>query len=338
MWHIDKHTADFETRYKECLLPELLKRVWRELSDNEKNVLMPYGEHDESILGKLLIASPKVLFEMNESLMKGLMPTYNDAELDDYLKALHNPKVQAGSREQSLINKYQKQLKKLHEAFDYPGQLSQNKSRSYKLVRTINRNTCVYCNRQYAFNIEKDGGSNDANRYARPALDHWFPESVYPLLSLSLYNLIPSCTICNSSAKGDTIFRLTTHVHPYNTTQNTPEWKFHYRPSSNGGWEVYLDGYADDKEERTAKAFVLEEAYQCHSQLELNDLLKVAMENGGSYLPTLFANVMHNINGVSRAEAYRILFGTEMIPNKYDNRPFSKFKKDILDQLGVRFE
>lgn len=337
MWHIDKHTVKFEEDYKNSLLPKLLERVWIMLS-NYRGVLMPNGQSDDSILTKLLIAEPQQLFTINSQLMAQIIIGYNDVELDAYLLALHRPDSQRSAQDVRLITKYKQVLHNLHEAFDYPGQLSQNKSRSYKLVRTINHNTCVYCNRQYSFNIETDGGSNDFNRFARPALDHWFPESVYPLMSLSLYNLIPSCTVCNSSAKGDTIFRLNTHIHPYCTTKNNPNWKFRYRVSSNGGWEVYLDEYADDKEKRTAEAFVLKEAYQCHSQLELNDLLKVALENGGSYLLTLFTNVLQNINGVSRAEAYRILFGTEMISDKYDNRPFSKFKKDILEQLGVRFE
>lgn len=337
MWHIDKHTAEFEEKYKNSLLPKLLERVWNRLP-NYRDVLMPNGQSDDSFLTKLLIAEPQQLFTINSQLMDQIIIDYNDVELDNYLKALHRPMSQRSVQDIQLITKYKQTLNILYETFDYVGQLSQNKSRSYKLVRTINHNTCIYCNRQYSFNIEKDGGSNDSNRFARPALDHWFPESVYPLMSLSLYNLIPSCTVCNSSAKGDTIFRLNTHVHPYCTTKNNPNWKFRYRVSSNGGWEVYLDEYADDKERHTAEALVLAEAYQCHSDLELNDLLKIAMENGGSYLSTLFANVLKNIKGVSRAEAYRILFGTEMIPDKYDNRPFSKFKKDILDQLGVCFE
>jgi hypothetical protein len=35
----------------------------------------------------------------------------------------------------------------------------------------------------------------------RPALDHFYPESLYPFLAISHYNLVPSCHQCNSSVK-----------------------------------------------------------------------------------------------------------------------------------------
>ena len=40
----------------------------------------------------------------------------------------------------------------------------------------------------------------------RPQFDHWFPKKKYPLLAISFYNLIPCCTYCNSSVKGDIEF------------------------------------------------------------------------------------------------------------------------------------
>lgn len=333
MWHLDPISTTLKNWYKDKMIEGLANRVWAkpELSQH----LMPGGATDISILEHFLLDEPSDLFALNNRLMPHLIQGYNDAELGDYQMAL-NKKQHRSASEQQLVDKYQSTLELIVHTFDYQGQLSGNKSRSYYLTRNIGHNTCVYCNRQYAFNIEKDGGTNDANRFARPALDHWFPKSVYPLLSLSIHNLIPSCTVCNSSAKGDTIFRLTTHVNPYTTTTNNPGWHFDYKPAIGGGWEVLLEDFANAKEEETAKAFFLKETYQAHAELELNDTLELAMQNGGSYVPTLIKYVMNNIKEASIEDAYRLLFGTEYDLSKQDNRPFSKLKRDILDVLKIK--
>lgn len=337
MWHLDDPSPDLIQWYKGRMLTGLADRVWNKsgFTVAEKTVLMPNGANDTSVLEHLLTDKPQDLFARNNTLMPVFIPQYDDAELDNYVKALHNFPAYRTPAQNALLAKYQQKLKQIHETFAYPTELSGNKSRSYRLTREIGENTCVYCNRQYAFNIEKDGGKNGGTRFARPALDHWFPESIYPLLSLSIYNLIPSCTVCNSSAKGDTIFRLSTHVNPYCTTSNDPSWKFDYKPNVNGGWDIAFDSLTDPKEKATAEAFVLGEAYQAHAELELKDLLTIALENGGSYVPTLIKHILTNVNGVTKESAYRLLLGTEFDADKYDERPFSKFKKDILEKAGV---
>jgi len=336
MWHLDPPSEALCRTYSERVLEKLGKRVWDSPSLNidEKTVLMPNGKDDYSTLKDLLLSKPQELFDLNNQLMPHFISEYNDDELDDYVKAKHTPNQYKSASQVQLINKYKPKLDILFEAFDYKHTISQNKSLSYLITKNIGGNTCVYCNRQYTFNIEKEGGRNDDNRFARPDLDHWFPESIYPLLSLSLYNLIPSCSVCNSSAKGDTIFRLSTHVHPYITTSYSPTWKFDY-VDTGGNYEVRLDKLTDAKEVATAAAFFLKEAYQCHSELELKDLITIAKANSGSYIPTLLKAIIENVGSITKEEAYRILFGTEMAEDKYDDRPMSKFKRDILEKLGI---
>lgn len=333
MWHLDPISTALKNWYKDKMIEGLVKRV--RAKPALSSLLMPGGETDFSILEHFLLDEPDDLFALNNRLMPLLVPGYDDAELEDYQKAL-NKKKNRSAIELQLVDKYKPTLELIIDTFDYQGQLSGSKSRSYYLTKNIGHNACVYCNRQYAINIEKDGGKNDDSRFARPALDHWFPKSVYPLLSLSIHNLIPSCTVCNSSAKGDTIFRLTTHVNPYTTASNDPGWHFDYKPAVGGGWEVLLKDYADAKEEETAKAFFLKEAYQEHASLELNDTLELALQNSGSYLPILIKHVMSNVRGASVEDAYRLLFGTEYDLGKQDKRPFSKLKRDILGVLKIK--
>ena len=39
---------------------------------------------------------------------------------------------------------------------------------------------------------------------------------------------------------------------------------------------------------------------------------------------------------MSKEEAYRIIFGVEINEENYHKRPFSKFKKDIIEELLQR--
>lgn len=61
---------------------------------------------------------------------------------------------------------------------------------------------CPYCNAEtiYAIKFSKD------KKTIRSALDHYYSQKYYPCLSLSLYNLVPACTRCNTSLKRDEVF------------------------------------------------------------------------------------------------------------------------------------
>lgn len=82
---------------------------------------------------------------------------------------------------------------------------------AYKLCKTSKYKFCPYCQQNMAITLYRD----EKLQAIRPTLDHYYPKSLYPYLSLSLYNLVPSCFNCNSSLKGDTDFFLEPHLHPY---------------------------------------------------------------------------------------------------------------------------
>ncbi len=60
---------------------------------------------------------------------------------------------------------------------------------AYTILDKIGVTVCPYCNRAYIATL-KEGK-------VRAQFDHYFPKAKYPYLALSLYNLIPSCGICN---------------------------------------------------------------------------------------------------------------------------------------------
>jgi hypothetical protein len=92
---------------------------------------------------------------------------------------------------------------------------------AYHLAEKLNIPTCVYCNRIYTKTVISDSGK----KITRPTFDHWFPKSEYPLLALSFYNLIPSCSVCNSGVKCYTPFKLSKQFHTY---YKNPAENFNY--------------------------------------------------------------------------------------------------------------
>lgn len=69
-----------------------------------------------------------------------------------------------------------------------------------QLVMSINRmKCCPYCNAEYVYAIRKLSRGGWMNK---TSLDHFLPKSKFPYLGVSIYNLIPSCTRCNSGSKG----------------------------------------------------------------------------------------------------------------------------------------
>ena len=335
MWHLEKPSKKTLDDYATKLLPALKKKIEKstKLSQAVKDILLPPladGSKDDKRLRALLVSEPRRLFWLSEGLVKRILPSYNRTELNDLAKAVKA--INKTPQQNNLISKYSIS-NDLKNAFDYNGILGGNKSRAYRLTAAAMHTTCVYCNRQYTFNIVRDGGKNDDNRIARPALDHWFPKSLFPLMSLSYYNLIPSCSVCNSSAKTDEIWMFSTHIHPYLTKPDVPQFKFRYKKGINSNWDIDFDGLAGI-EKNTVESLCLQEAYQAHSDLEVADLIELATKNNGTYMKQLYGTILGlYTGGLDKAQAYRLLLGTEMMSDAYKNRPMSKLKRDIIEQI-----
>lgn len=66
--------------------------------------------------------------------------------------------------------------------------------------------------------------------------------------------------------------------------------------------------------------------------MELKDLIDLAIANPGNYIDELVSHVLENTQ-LSKEDIFRILFGIEILPDRYLNRPFSKFKMDIINKI-----
>lgn len=77
---------------------------------------------------------------------------------------------------------------------------------------------CPYCNIDTIEVIHyTDNISNMDKEQALLDLDHFYPRSRFPFLALSFFNLVPSCSKCNSREKRQMDFRITSHFNPFIT-------------------------------------------------------------------------------------------------------------------------
>lgn len=129
-------------------------------------------------------------------------PQKHQKRIDEFVKLGHHQKVY-----DQKANKLTKFGNEINDIFNYKG--FRKSKKALWISQQLNIKTCVYCNTQYALTVRHNKQTKMLFH-----LDHFFPKSVYPWLSLSLYNLIPCCASCNMS-KSDNPYRLTENIHPY---------------------------------------------------------------------------------------------------------------------------
>jgi hypothetical protein len=323
MWHLNYLDKQQEENYLQILVTQektLFDKVKERRDAIAINSIKRYLTDKK--LKELIISKPKDLYsKINEYKRKFFLNEY-----DEWIMATKKKTQNRTPQEQSLVDKYQAVIA----VFDYKSFIVDKPDVSYKIAKLIGVNTCVYCNRQYIFTIEDENNGH----ITRPEFDHYLPKSEYPFFALSLYNLIPSCHICNSNCKGT--IKLDESLNPY-LTKDKDYFKFTYNIGNNG---LPSSVQIKDREklsteiEKFLDTFKIQEIYNYHTDLELKELYEFATKYSDTYLQEVLDDLKINLK-VSQEEAYRILFGAELLEDKDNNRPLSKFKRDILKELRV---
>lgn len=201
---------------------------------------------------------------------------------------------------------------------------------SYNFASNLQINCCPNCNRQYSITINSKSING---QITRPDFDHYFPKNQYPLLSLSFYNLIPSCKTCNSNFKGSKEMDLKMHIHPY-LDNIINDFSFDYLPSSielNKCEKISINIDESENKERiknTFEIFRIEDTYNGHKFI-VDQILQLKNSLNDDYLKILTENTYSGIDW-SPEDAYRIGFGVNFRDDELFEHPFSKLKRDIL--------
>ena len=281
--------------------------------------------NDENI-SALLMGNPQRLIELNTEFWTTFFPTFRFPQWTTFF----NRKIRGTDQQASQVFNIIDQLEKIVD-YNWFNDKKNKYYSAYDLVKGLDRNTCTYCNRSYISTVivKKTG-----EKIIRPTLDHWFPQSQYPLLAVSFQNLIPSCYNCNSSIKGAVDLNLTDHIHPYVDQDQIREFKFGYFYS--GKLDEYRISIQDinykvSRARQTLQSMFLDEVYNSHHS-ELKDLITLKKSYSKSYIKSM-QKIMGN--KLPEEEIYRLLFGVYYSEVDFHKRPLSKFKYDILKQLDM---
>ncbi|MBR4291065.1 MAG: hypothetical protein IKT52_10590 [Oscillospiraceae bacterium] len=213
----------------------------------------------------------------------------------------------------------------------------------HQLLSAMNVPVCPYCNRQYITlfcNPQKGGkAQKDTVKETTADLDHFYIKSQYPYLSLSLYNFIPSCQICNSRFKGTTDFYVYPHIYPYkegfgdNVKFTTKLDEF--QAGDNG--TIELATYSSNEAvQNSISTFMLEHVYQSHTDY-VNDIQRKAEKYNEKMIASLKSQ-FGDLLGDSRS-IMDDLYGQYLDQSKFYLRPLAKLTKDILaESYGSELE
>ena len=202
-------------------------------------------------------------------------------------------------------------------------------------AQRIGVTTCPYCNRSYIFTSSKKG--------TRPQYDHYFPKSKYPYLALSMYNLIPCCSICNG-LKHDVDTCHTPIVYPYKDSYGRQvSFEAASRESDDitallGAAEKYqikikyaegIDPELKRKIEQAVSLFKLEDLYSKHSDY-VRDILRTAYIYNDDYFEGLVAQYGDLFR--SKQDARDFVFFNYLDEPDWGKRVLAKLTHDIVEE------
>jgi hypothetical protein len=277
-------------------------------------------------LEDLICAKPNQMKSLSDAFFKNVLPQNDYNQLENYFEI--KTKKEKETKHGIIFNL----IVDLGKLFDYDWLCDKapiEEYSLYKLAQNLNRRSCTYCNRTYTTTMT----TSKKGKLMRPQFDHWYPKWKYPLLALSFFNLIPSCSTCNSSSKGRDELDLQKNIHPYIESDQENEFSFSYINSKVNKYHVYVRAHNTNKKAlKTIKALNIDTMYNAHIP-ELEDLIKIKKAYTENYIDKL--NKFFPKSSLTNEDIYRLAFGTEINFKDFHKRPLSKFKNDILKELGI---
>ena len=222
--------------------------------------------------------------------------------------------------------------KDIYEAFHYDGY---RKNTLILLAEKLNVKSCPYCNMHYTLFAED--GKYYKDKLTKFQFDHFFDKADYPFLSMSLYNLIPSCGVCN---QGKSTGHLSLKFHPYAYSIAD---QFHFEVADpltlfSGGKKdrIELNVGPDDASDVEIKEyndmFHIHTLYRRHGDIA-QEVFDTAYEEN-YYLDT---SSFQFLSGAASDYMLRLAYGTYMDEHEIEKRPMSKYIQDLRKQaLGCK--
>ena len=191
-----------------------------------------------------------------------------------------------------------------------------------------NSKTCPYCNSNFVNMIKVNNTGEEVFYKSTFELDHFYSKSDYPMLAVSLYNLIPVCSACNR-LKG----RKTFGYYPY-AAKSSWAAKFSFNilncnMSKVEDIELKIE-FEDEIEKEMEQSLYLQKLYENHKDIALEIIQKANFQGKGymesltKQLGTLFPD---------KADIYKLIYGNYLKEDDWTRRPLAKFTYDIAKEV-----
>lgn len=235
----------------------------------------------------------------------------------------------------NITNHYSSDEKKeIEKAFNYSAY--RQKEEFLKHFKKLNIKSCPFCNNNYIYFYKKDA-SDEYNTLA--TLEHYYPKAEYPFLSLSFYNLIPSCSNCNSKFKGN-LSHVGNILHPY---YEDFDEKATFSVSVDclpAGKDIELsivlkqNDISDTRCEKSIERFQLDKIYEEHRDIA-KEIWNKAQVYNDDRIDELYKS-FYKALGYTKDDVKNFVFCSYLSKNDINKRNHTKLTQDILKQFELK--
>lgn len=201
------------------------------------------------------------------------------------------------------------------------------------IARMLNVKTCPYCNMHYTLYAEE--GTHADDRLARLQFDHFIDKNTYPMLSMSFFNLIPSCAVCN---QGKSKKPLPTRFNPYSKAiSNAFSFEIANPVNFFAGASakdvvdlklVHKTGYTSQDVDDYDSVFHLKALYGRHKDIVIETFDR-------AYTETYYCNPSTHFSKLeldTQTYIKKLWYGVSLCEDDIETRPMSKFIMDMRKQ------
>jgi len=215
-------------------------------------------------------------------------------------------------------NLYKNVFPNKNDGFEFKG-----KSYSaYQLISDLEISVCPYCNRNFIYNV-------DEKRTCE--LDHFYPESKFPFLAMSFYNLIPSCGTCNHF-KSSTVISYNPYCDEIKLLDKRFKLKILGTEFYNKKNDIEIEIIEDNLKENI-NLFHLKNLYKEHSDIAL-ELIKKKNMYSDDYIEILFKQYEGTLFK-NKEQLIGMVLGNYISDDELSKRPLAKLTRDIAEELGL---
>lgn len=198
---------------------------------------------------------------------------------------------------------------------------------------------CPYCNKDEIQNIQKiDLVSGNELTTRLYQLDHFYPKSRYPYLSLSFFNLIPGCATCNATLKGEKDFNISTHFNPFHISFNE-HFKFRVNsiiPNNSSEISITFNNLTTHDESQIVDFEILHRYNQEATKEILFNLIKIFKYRSHKVQRSIQSQLKGLVGSfVLSNDALLNSQGVPLSPEQINKKHLGKIKRDICQQMEI---